>query len=72
MQRLSINEIPYEIPAQGIYVRESLWKSEENRSKYFDLRKDIQAGLHLGNMDELEQEYLDEVCGGVPWETEQL
>lgn len=71
MQNFSMNEIPYGIPAYGIYGGEGLWKADENKSKYFDLQKDIQVGLDLGSIEELEQEYLEEVCGGVLWDADE-
>ncbi len=64
----TISKISCEIPAHGIFDAKCLRGSEKNRSKYFDLQKDTQAGLHLGNMDEMEQEYLEQVCGGIPWD----
>lgn len=64
----NISKISCEIPAYGIFDTKCLRRSEKNRSKYFDLQKDTQAGLHLGNMDEMEQEYLEQVCGGIPWD----
>lgn len=66
----SVSKISYEIPAHGIFDAGSLRRLEKTRSKYFDLRKDTQAGLHLGNMDEMQQEYLDQVCGGIPWDND--
>lgn len=71
MQELGMNETSYRIPIYGVYGGDDLWKAEENRSKYFDLQKDIQVALDLGSIDKLEQEYLEEVCHGIPWDPEE-
>lgn len=63
-------KIPYEIPAHVVYAGEPLWKSERNKSKYFDLKKDMQIGFSLGSMEEMEQEYIEKVCDGTPWKRE--
>lgn len=67
MQRFATNGIPYNIPADGVYIEKRPWKSEKNKSKYFDLQKDTQAGPCLGSMDDMRKEYLEQVCGGIPW-----
>ena len=58
----------YQVPSHGVYIGERIWQSEKNKSKYFDLQKDIQVGLHLGSIEEMKQRYVDEVCNGVPWQ----
>ena len=63
-------EISYGVPVLGTYIGKPMWESEENKSKYFDLQKDMQAGLHLGSLEEMRREYVEQVCGGVPWQTE--
>lgn len=70
MNNLNVNKISDEIPVHGIFDVKCLRKPEKNRSKYFDLQRDTQAGLHLGDIDEMEQEYLEQVCGGVPWDSD--
>lgn len=67
MENWGIKQIPYEIPEHVVYSGKPLWKSENNKSKYFDMEKDMQVGLSLGSMDDMEREYIDKVCGGVPW-----
>lgn len=70
MENGGTKQIPYEIPTHVVYTGEPLWKSERNKGKYFDLKKDMQAGLSLGSMEEMEQEYIKEVCNGAPWKQE--
>lgn len=63
-------QIPCEIPEHVVYSGKPLWESEKNKSKYFDLKKDMQVGLSLGSMDEMEKEYIEKVCGKTPWKRE--
>ena len=58
----------YGIPRHGICVKDRLWKHAEANSKYFDLERDTEVGFHLRNMDDMRQQYLKDVCQGVPWE----
>ncbi len=60
--------VAYEIPSHGVCVKDRLWKHAEVDSKYFNLKRDIEVGLHVGNMEDMRQQYLKEVCQGVPWE----
>lgn len=71
MRSFGMNEIPYGVPSYGVCGGEELWKSEENKSKYLNFKKDTQVGLDLGSIDELEREYIEEVCDGVPWKIEE-
>lgn len=66
MSESGMNGSLYRIPIYGVYGRDDLWKEEKNRSEYFDLQKDMQVALDLGNIDKLEQEYLEEFCHTTP------
>ncbi|MCI8591383.1 MAG: hypothetical protein HFI88_03330 [Lachnospiraceae bacterium] len=68
MEYLANSGMSYEIPRHGIYVKDRLWKHAEANSKYFDLERDTEVGFHLRNMDDMRQQYLKDVCQGVPWE----
>ncbi|MDE7211034.1 MAG: hypothetical protein K2O03_06270 [Lachnospiraceae bacterium] len=70
MENWGTKGIPYEIPAHIAYAGKPPVKSEKRKSKYFDLQRDTEVGLHLGSMEEMEKEYIEQVCSGVPWKHE--
>lgn len=57
----------YDIPSHGIYIDNQTSDPATKRSKYFDVVKDTQVGLHLGDIGDLREQYIKQVCGGIPW-----
>lgn len=51
MENKGTKGIPYEIPAHVAYAGRLSAKSGKRKSKYFDLQRDTEVGLHLGNME---------------------
>ena len=61
--------LTHSISFQNVFIGNHIWKSKINKSKYLDLETDTQTGFHLGDVEEMKKEYLEEYCNGVPWET---
>lgn len=61
--------LAHSVSSQNIFIGDHIWKSKVNKSKYLDLEMDTQVGLHLGDIEEMKKEYLEEYCNGIPWET---
>ncbi len=61
------NKLIHQVSYQNVYIGDHIFESEPNKSKYLDIKKDIQVGLHLGNIEEMKEQYVQEYCDGVPW-----
>lgn len=57
----------YGIPTHGKCMGEHIWNADDTVSKYFNLTQDAQIGVRTEGIEQLRNDYLNEVCNGQKW-----